>query len=233
MKSKWFELKEAALDLRKNGCSIRDIESKLHIPKSTLSGWFCNLSLSPESQKILKQKQKNALSNAREKATLWHHHQKQQRIESAKEFANAVLQEIDSLSHPILSLALAMLYMGEGFKKSGTTGLGSSDPLILKFFLKSLKLLYGIEDNQFKVSLFLRADQDPNTMMSFWASELRLPLSCFRSIHNDRRTKGTSTYKDYKGVCTVTCGRLDIERQLVFISNMFCQHITDMNNQKS
>ena len=54
MKSRWFELKSKAVRLRKSGKSIRFIEGKLGIPKSTLSGWFKNIELSNKQKKVLK-----------------------------------------------------------------------------------------------------------------------------------------------------------------------------------
>ncbi len=45
MKSRWFELKEKVIKYRQEGNSLRNIEKKFGIPKSTLSGWFRNISL--------------------------------------------------------------------------------------------------------------------------------------------------------------------------------------------
>ena len=49
MRSKWFELKPDAIKLRKKGLSIREIELRLGIPRSTLSGWLKDIKLSDEN----------------------------------------------------------------------------------------------------------------------------------------------------------------------------------------
>jgi len=45
MVTRWFDIKDKALDLRQKGKSIRFVEKKLGIPRSTLSGWFKNIIL--------------------------------------------------------------------------------------------------------------------------------------------------------------------------------------------
>ena len=45
MQSKWFEYKEEVCNLRKQGVSMTIIERRYGIPRSTLSGWFKDISL--------------------------------------------------------------------------------------------------------------------------------------------------------------------------------------------
>ena len=45
MASKWFDKKEEAIKLRKQGFSYNEIKNKLGVPKSTLSGWFRDILL--------------------------------------------------------------------------------------------------------------------------------------------------------------------------------------------
>ena len=139
MKSKWFEFKEAAIRLRKQGYSMSKIEKKLGIARSTLSGWFKKVKLTPSQRKKLLKNSKNALVEARKKAVIWHNKQKQKRIEEAECQALNVLNNINIEDKHILELALSVLYISEGGKTTDQTAIGSSDPLILRFFLSSLK----------------------------------------------------------------------------------------------
>jgi transposase len=54
MRSKWSELKPKACKVRRQGISIRSIEKKLGIPRSTLSGWFRDINLSKKQQDNLR-----------------------------------------------------------------------------------------------------------------------------------------------------------------------------------
>lgn len=225
MQSKWYESKGKALLLRKQGVSIRTVEKRLGIPRSTLSGWFKNVSLSDTHKNELNQRWKNALIKARQKAVLWHNAQKEKRLQEAKSAALKTLLNIDVADTNILELTLALLYLGEGSKKTVGTAMGSSDPLILKFFLAILKKLYSLDSSKIRCELHLRADQNPQAAKLFWAKELQLPLSSFRYITLDRRTIGSKTYPGYHGVCDVRCGTAEIQRKLLYLSDLFCKKV--------
>lgn len=223
MKSRWFELKPDAIKLRKKGFSIGKIERRLGIPRSTLSGWLRNIELSQKQKEKLTQDWKNALVKARKKAVLWHNAQKEKRLKLAEEQALKIVGDIDITDKKILELALAILYMGEGTKKKIETSMGSSDPLILKFFLAALKRLYDFDIKKIKCQLNLRADQSPEKMKRFWSKELSVPINNFGYVNLDKRTVGSKTYPYYKGVCHVLCGNVAIQRRLIYLSEIFCK----------
>lgn len=225
MYSKWFDLKLQAIALRQEGKSIRNIEKNLNIPRSTLSGWFKNIQLSQKQKHKLEQNRTSHLLKARKKAVLWHNQQKLLRLKDAKNKSLSVLSNIDINNQSILELALAMLYLGEGFKKISGTGIGNSDPLILKFFMNILIKNYSIDINKMHCELHLRADQDPDKIKAYWSKELNLPLINFTSVSIDKRTIGSPTYSTYNGVCILRCGNIAIQRKLVFLATRYCELI--------
>lgn len=201
------------------------VEKKLGVPRSTLSGWFKDIVLTADQRKDLSRNWKIALGKARIEAVKWHNTQKQLRLRQAQDSALGTLNTLDISQNNILELSLAMLYLGEGLKASSTTSLGSSSPLILKFFVKSLYSVYNIDPSKIRCDLHLRADQDGVKMKQYWSKELRIPLSNFISVVFDSRTKGAKTYEDYKGVCVVRCGNAAIQRKLICLSQEFCKKI--------
>ncbi len=225
MQSKWFNLKNAAIKFRKKGFSIGKIEKRLGIPRSTLSGWLKNIALSPQQKTKLTQDWKNALIKARKKAVKWHNTQKQKRLLEAKRGAKETLKRIGANNEEIIELALAMLYLGEGSKKNQEVSIGSSNPLILKFFLSALKTMKGFDNQRVKCQLSLRFDQNPVEMQHFWSGELKIPIDKFGYTALDKRTAGSKTYPSYKGVCQIHCGNVAIQRKLLFISEEFCKKI--------
>ena len=226
MRSKWFRLKPKAISLRKRGKSIRNIEKSLGIPRSTLSGWLKNIKLTSSQYKLLKSKHKKALAKARKVAVVWHKQQKINRLKFAEIEAEKTLSKINS-NKEITELTLALLYLGEGFKKSPKTGMGNSDPLILKFFLEVMLNVYKISMEKIRFELHIRADQNPELIKRYWAKELNAPLNRFKSVSVDKRTIGKSTYSDYKGVCVIDCGNIAIQRKLVYIGKKFCEKIIE------
>ena len=224
MKSKWFDLKYKAIKLRQQGSSLREVEKLLKIPKSTLSGWFKNIELTSEQKQRLKNNLLDNLSKARKNAVIWHNQQKEMRLKTAENEAKNVLSIIDMGDKSILELTLAILYLGEG-AKSDHTCIGSSDPLILKFFIKGLIKVYGFDVKRIKCELHLRVDQNPNLVKEYWAKELNLSLSNFYSTSIDKRTAGSKTYPTYNGVCVLQCGNIAIQRRLLSLSRLFCEKV--------
>jgi len=224
MKSKWFHLKPKAISLREQGRSIRNIEELLGVPRSTLSGWLRNIKLTNSQCKLLKDKHRKALIKARKGAIIWHNEQKAKRLESAEKDADKTLQKINT-NQETIELGLALLYLGEGFKKSPKTGMGNSDLLLLKFFLKIMLNIYKIDIEKIRFELHIRADQNPELIKKYWAKELNAPLNRFKSVSIDKRTIGKSTYSNYKGVCVIDCGNIAIQRKLVYIGRKFCERI--------
>ena len=221
MKSKWSHLKPRAIQLRKQGKSLPYIHTTLHIPKSTLSYWMKDVLLTESQKAKLHQNWKDALVKARRGAAKWHNQQKADRLAVAKTQAIHTLKNVDLKDPAILELSLAVLYLAEGYKKNPETGLGSSDPVTLRFFLKGIETIFDYDASSVRCELYLRADQDPLTLKKYWAKELSLPLKNFKQVHNDQRSAGKPTYETYKGVCSLRCGNIAIRRRLVFLAEEY------------
>lgn len=225
MISRWANQKSKAVALRREGNSIGDIEKRLGIPRSTLRGWLRSVSLTKKQLAKLKRQSEQGLVKARMEAVRWHNAQKNDRLEKAAKTSEKVLRSLSN-NAAALELALAFLYLGEGSKTQSGTSLGSSDSRIAKFFVQCLRKIYDIPVKNIRCYLHLRADQNPETMKRYWSNELRLPLSNFGKSSFDKRTVGRPTYSHYKGVCLIECGRVDIQRKLMYIANGFCDTVS-------
>lgn len=225
MVSRWAHLKGRAVSMRRHGASVRDIENRLGIPRSNLSYWFRGVVLSKHHKQLLQKRHEKALIAARKEAVKWHNGQKAARMTDARRSALESLTRIDQSSNAIIELALSILYLGEGMKKSGMTSMGNSDPLILRFFVRTLNHLYAIPLEAMRCELHLRSDQDQKHLVRYWSKTLGIPARNFGKTSLDIRTKGRPTYPHYKGVCIVRCGRVAIQRKLVYIANTFCENI--------
>lgn len=223
--SKYEHLKADAIMLRKQGFSIPEIEKRTGIPRSNLSGWLKSVTLTTKQKQRLHNNWLKALVTARKGAVKWHNEQKRLRLELAKMDALETLNEIDSNNNATLELALALLYLGEGTKKNVETSLPNSDPQILQFFIAATSRLYGLERSDFYCNLYLRADQDTEETIKYWSKVLTLPRSAFKRVNIDKRTVGTKTFDNYKGVCNVHCRQVAIQRKLVYLANAYIDKI--------
>lgn len=213
--------------MRKRGAALRDIEKRLGIRKSTLHYWFRDIRLSDHHVQALKKRADDALIKARIGAVKWHNAQKALRMKLAADDGARSLANIDFTNDAIAELALAILYLGEGMKKSVVTAMGNSDPLILKFFVAMLHRLYKVPVHDMKCEIHIRADQDPQKIKRYWSRILGIPASNFGKPSIDIRTAGRVTYPHYKGVCIVRCSRVAIQRKLVYIATTFCSETAE------
>ncbi len=227
MYAQWSHLKPEAIRMRKRGASLRDVSKKLGIAPSTLSHWFRNVPLSAYHKKLLKKRADKSLISARKSAVVWHNAQKTKRLEVAREEALRTLGQLRLQSDPIIELALAILYLGEGSKKSDMTSMGNSDARILRFFVEALHRLYHIPRTDMRCELHLRDDQNISTAIQYWSRELQIPSKNFSRPSVDKRTRGRPTYPHYKGVCIVRCSRVAIQRKLMYIATTFCDTVAD------
>lgn len=223
MLSRWFSLKDKAIVLRKKGKSIKFVEKKLGIPRSTLSGWFKNIILTDTQLKVLEVQHQKGMIKGRKKAVLWHNKQKEIRIKLAHEQAIEILNKIDIDDNGILEVALAMLYLGEGSKDSSTS-IGNTNPLILKFFISSMTKIFKIDKKNISCDLHLRSDQNVDKVIQYWSKELNIPKEKFGAV-KDKRIVKSKTYPNYHGVCVVRCAGLAALRRLVHLGEEFSKMV--------
>lgn len=227
MISNWSNLRPNAIQMRKDGKSLIAIEKNLGIPKSTLSGWLKTIRLTKIQKLQLINNKLEALKQARIKASIWHKQEKVKRLKEAEKLAENLLDKIDINDKSIQELALAMLYLGEGFKTNRELGIGNSDPLILKFFIDVYLKNFKVKKRSIKCELHLRADQNPEIIKQFWSKELNLPIENFRYVSIDKRTFGSISYPEYKGVCALRCGNVAAKRKLIYIAEKYCNKILE------
>jgi hypothetical protein len=228
MISKWEHVKPKAIEMRRNGHSMKAIKNLLGIPLSTLSGWLKEIELTEAQKERLNLNWREALSKARIEAIKWHNAGKASRLAIAAEQAEKTLIQNSPKDNANLELALAFLYLGEG-AKNGHTTLGSSNPEIARFFVNALRRLYQVPNEKFKCYLHLRADQDENVLKSYWANVLSLSISNFGKSSYDKRTVGKPTHEDYMGVCAVDCGMVEIQRKLMYIATRYSAQLADIS----
>lgn len=140
-----------AIEMRKRGLSYSEIENRIHIPKSTLSYWLKNLKLTPEQIKKLNDKRVEvAKANALKKIS-----RTSKMIEEVKHSSS---QDIKEISKKELWLMGVILYWKNGNKNDLRKGVhfSSSDPYLIKLFLKWLQEVGGINKEEIRFDIFIK-----------------------------------------------------------------------------
>lgn len=138
-----------AIEMRKRGFSYSEIENRLHIPKSTLSYWLKNVKLTPEQVRKLNDKRvQTAKSNAQKKVS--------KTLRAIEEIKLSSAQDIKDISKKELWLMGIVLYWKNGNKSDLKKGVhfSSSDPYMQKLFLKWLREIGGIQNEEIKFEIF-------------------------------------------------------------------------------
>lgn len=224
MISRFEEYKDKIFTLRHQGKSygeIREILS-INISKSTLSYWCKNIPLPSRYEVRIAELIKKAGSKGRKTALAVNRARFEERLEKIRSRA----YQLSSFCRDkrTAKIALAMLYLGEGAKWRSHRGLhlGSSDPDIVRIYIKLLNRCYGVSREKLSARISYRADQDIQNLTRFWSGVTGIPKARFYKTKPDPRTKGKKTLrKDYHGVCSIVCGGTEIQLELDFIARMF------------
>lgn len=189
--------KEQARQLRLNGFSIGSIAKELGVSKSSVSGWVSDIKLTTSQSKKL-----DELNPAKERfcgirsGRVLSDKAKSKRFD----FQQVGRKEIGDLS---LHLAGCMLYWGEGAKDKNSIRLTNYDPDLLCFFVRFLRVCFGVENSRIKVYIAHYSDEQRLASEEFWLGILELPRQC---LGNSKTIQSKTKRKNNRhkfGGCTV------------------------------
>jgi len=215
MNSQWFILKERAISLRKKGFSIKYVEKKLGINRSTLSGWFKAIELTQAQRDQLLLNWKNGLAIAQKKGGQWHADQGEKRRAAIRKEVEIFTSNIH-IDKTIGELILATFYLAEGTKRENCFRVANSNSEVLKGFISLLRYLYEIDESKLRCVLHLRKDQNEAELKKYWSDLLKIPLEKFLKTQFDKRTV-RETYHHYKGVCIVNYYDMALQRRVLYL----------------
>ncbi len=218
---------EKVRKFRSGGKTYTEIRQALNLsmPKSTLSNW-CQGVILPNwytakirelNRKSFKKAQIMAWASVRRKRELF--------LDKVWQEATKVIKKLNLEN---LKIVLAMLYLGEGAKWKGHSGLllGSSDPQVILLYISLLEKCYKIKPSQLKCRISYRADQNIRKLEKYWSDITGIPKENFYKTKPDPRTKGKKTKKnDYKGVCVITCAGSHIQLELEEIAKILLKKL--------
>ena len=187
-----FLAKNTAIDLRKRGLSYSEIKKQVSVPKSTLSSWLKNLKLEePLIQKLKNKRTETARANAQKK--------KLKNEQEIKEIRLTSPRDIKRISKRELWLMGVMLCWRERLIPENEIGLRkgvsftSSDPHLVKLFLKWLKEVGNIREEEIVLDIFaLKSKKEEteeetknkkNSLVSYWSGITDFPKNYFSHIY--------------------------------------------------
>ncbi len=161
--------KDFAIELRKGGYSYSEIKKFCPVPKSTLSYWFRNIKLSEPQLSRLKKKRVEAAQKGTKTRIL--------KISQAiQEIQKTSVKDIGKISKRELWLMGVVLYWRERLLNKNDSDLKkgvrftSSDPQLIKLFLKWLVDVGGIKNEEISFDIYIGKKQGLlNESVNYWA----------------------------------------------------------------
>ncbi len=192
--------KEKAFELRRQNKSYKSIGRELHIPLSTLAGWFRNELWSQDIRDKLGQEASLAFPDKLKRMVAAN---KKRWANIHESYRQEAIAEFSKLKHDPLFLAGIMLYWGEGEKiaKSSVVRLSNSEPEMIKIFNLFLTRAIGIPPENIYTWLLLYPDLIDTVQKNFWSKTIGISLEQFkRSVYiKGHHPKKRLSY----GVCTI------------------------------
>ncbi len=176
--------KDIAVDMRKRGFSYSEIQKSTSVPKSTLAYWLKGLELTDEQAEKLKEKRIQAMRAGAQKKIL-------RTAELIEEMKNSSAKDIDKISKRELWFMGIVLYWRERFLNGNESDLRkgvrftSSDPYLVKLFLKWLREVGSIGDEEIGFDIFIGEDKKDflDKAIDHWSSVTGFPKNNFSHIY--------------------------------------------------
>lgn len=169
--------------LRKEGLSITYIMNKLSLSKTTVWHHIQDIELSLEQENEILYRRGGSKKR------------KNERIEKAKQKA----KELISSPYGHEAIAVAMLYWGEGHKKSACS-FTNTDAVMIKVYLKVLRTTFMVPDDRLSIEVRTFTGMDPKECLKFWSEVTQFAISDIKLRVNDGGTSGRTQH----GICRVT-----------------------------
>lgn len=182
--------RQKALKLRLEGKSYTEIKNILGIPKSTLSGWFTGLELSPKAKARIQKRVYSGTLKGLIKRNKNQTHLAVQRMRTIRKEAEA---EINKLTVEDLKLIGSSLYWAEGYKRPivrngrelthHSVALTNSDPKLVMIFLKFLREVCGVPNDKITADIRIYEHMNEKALFNFWQKTTNIPTKNFGKIY--------------------------------------------------
>ncbi|MFA7676303.1 MAG: hypothetical protein WCY28_02770 [Candidatus Shapirobacteria bacterium] len=212
-------LKNKAIQLRKNGNSYSEILKYIPVAKSTLSLWLRSVNLSKRQKQTLTLKKLQAAWRGGEAKKI-------NRIKKSKKIIEQAKMEIGKITDRDAWLAGIMLYWAEGSKQKETNvsapvKFSNSDPIMLSFFIMWLKKYLKVSDNELVFEMFIHENHKEKKIdfINYWSKILDYPVSKFDRIYYKRhnlKTKRKNIGENYHGQLAIMVKRsTNLNRRII------------------
>ena len=170
--------KGIAIELRRKGLSYSDIQNSINVPRSTIAYWLKDIELSDEQAEKLRAKRSAVAKSNSQKRTA-------RILRETEDLKRSSVKEVGGITKRELWLMGIIMY----WKNKNDLGKGvyfsSSDSAQIKLFLKWLKEIGGIKNEEIAFDIFAGKDQKHsiNKVVEYWSTVTSFPANLFSRVY--------------------------------------------------
>lgn len=202
-----FQEKQNAINLRKEGMSMRDIAKLLNVSRSSVSIWVRDVKLT--EQQHIELFRKNPAYNKQRLGQI-----KMSEIWRNKRLLCQEQGKIQAKKNDLYHIAGCMLYWAEGAKDRTTLTFSNTNPDMVLYFVNFLRKFFNLENADFniRINCYDNNNLSIDEIQNFWLKKLALPKEALRkAIVNNAPRSRTGQPKNGKhpyGICMlrISCG---------------------------
>ncbi len=168
--------KGIAIELRKKGLSYSEIKNSINIPKSTIAYWLKDVQLSElQTEKLKTRRSEVAKLNSEKRIS--------KILKIIEDVKKSSVKDIKKISKRELWLMGIVLYWREKNKNDFRKGVyfSSSNPALIKFFLKWLREIGKIKNEEITFDIF--TGKNKKDISTYWSEVTGFPEKCFSRVY--------------------------------------------------
>lgn len=211
-----FLKKERALQLRKEGYSLKEIAKRVRVVKSTVSLWVRNVDLDDRAKtRLLTKISVGQLVGGESRRRKVQRIMKLHYREASRALHGLRLDDVSS------KLLCAMIYWCEG-GKNHYQGIRftNSDPKLIRTFLFLLRKSFKADERKFRACIYLHAYHDAAAQLDFWSKITNIKKAQFIKPYQKANT-GKRIREGYQGCVSIYYHSNDLARQLLIFAKAF------------
>jgi len=215
-----LELKLQARDLRKKGLSVKEIQKRLKVSKSSVSLWVRDIKL---TKKQLKKLYLNSRTGALKGSIIAAMNKIRAREELTRKLLKEGMKEIGTLSKRDKFITGVAMYFAEGSKGDKNVSFSNTDPKAIKFMVDWFRNFCKVPEKKFRASLYLHDNLNERKAKQFWSKLTKIPLDQFRKSYIVRNNPNRlRKVRHIYGVLKITVSNANLHRKIMgWISGVF------------
>ena len=214
------KLKLKAQEFRRQGLSVKAIERKLKVSRSSVSLWVRDIKLTnAQLRKLYLNKKTGQLRGC----IIAANNKKKVRLRQVKELKERGAKEIGKMRKRDRFVAGVAMYFAEGSKRDSSVQFSNSDPRAIKFMANWIREFCKPLESKFRASIYIHDNLNIGEAKKFWSKLTNIPLDQFTKTYIVKNNpKRFRKVRNRYGVFRLTVSDVKLHRRLMgWIEGLF------------